>query len=131
MTGGVQHRLEIRATKLAGAIQNRVNTLSEGITPPGARPPFTTHYNPQKAADFILKNWQHPATQQWIGSMDPQSQLELHNALSQHILDQGLMPATAQPEGMSVSGGAEMNRASMMGVNPLRASSFAMQRNVS
>ena len=51
-------------------------------------------FSANKALDTILKNWRLPETQQWIGSMDPQSQLELHNALSQHIMDQGLMPAS-------------------------------------
>lgn len=131
MANAYQHTLERRATRLAGAMQRRVQTFSTALTPPGARPPFTQTYNPNKALDAILNHWQHPATQQWIASMDPASQLELHNALSQHILEKGYMNPTAQPDGMSMDGGAELNRASGMNANMLTAPSFGALRNVS
>ena len=130
MADAYQHRLEIRATKLAAAVNRRIDTFSAALRPPGTRPPFTQMMSPNRALDTILKNWRLPQTQDWINAMDPQSRLELHNALSQHIQSQGLMPSTAQPDGMSVNGQAEMDRASMMGVNMDRASMFPMQRNV-
>lgn len=125
-----QHTLERRSVKLAAAIDGRVNSFSTALTPPGSRPPFTQTFSKDRALDTILDNWQHPATQQWISQMDPASQLELHNALSQHILEKGLMPTTAQPDGISVTRGAETNRASLMGVNRLAAPSFNAVRNL-
>lgn len=126
-----QHRLEQRADKLAAAMKARVQALSTGITPPGSRPPFTQTFGKDRALDTLLTHWQHPATQQWVQSLPPMDQLSLHNALSQRILERGLMPATAQPDGMSITGGAEANRASMMGVNQLAAPQFQAIRNVS
>lgn len=130
MASSYVHILERRSLKLANAMSRRVQTMSTALTPPGSRPPFTQTFSKDKALDTILNNWKLPATQQWIGSMDPQSQLELHNALSQHILEKGLMNATAQPGGTSM-GPAELNRASMMGVNQLAAPSFNAVRNLS
>ena len=124
-----QHVLERRSLKLATAIQNRVSSFSSALTPPNTRPPFTTTFGKDKALDTILNNWKLPATQQWVQSMDPQSQLELHNALSQHILEKGYMNATSQPDGISM-GGAELNRASSMGVNRLAAPQMGMVRNL-
>ena len=124
----VQNRLEQRSAKLASALKHRVNVYSQAITPPGARPPFTKTFSEPKALQTILDHWNHPATQAWISAMDPQSQLELRNALGEHI--KGLMPSTAQPDGMSVTGQAEMNRASTMAANPLAAGMFAAQRNI-
>lgn len=101
-----QHRLEVRATKLAAALQHRIGVFAQAVTPPGSRPPFTQAFSESKALDTILKHWNHPATQQWIGSMDPVSQLELHNALGEHI--RGLMP----------------DPASNMAANPLGATNY-------
>lgn len=130
MASSYQHSLERRSIRLASAIQQRVHSFSTALTPPGTRPPFTQTFSKDKALDTILQNWKLPATQNWIGAMDPRSRLELHNALSQHILEKGYMNATAQPGGMGM-GPAEMNRASLMGVNRLAAPSFAAVRNVS
>lgn len=131
MASSYQHTLERRSLRLASAMQRRVESFSTALTPPGSRPPFTQTFSKDKALDTILTHWKMPATQQWISSMDPQSQLELHNALSQHILEKGLMNATSQPDGFSTSGAAELNRASSMGVNHLAAPNFGMVRNLS
>lgn len=108
-----QHRLEARADKLAAALQHRVGVFAQAVTPPGSRPPFTKPFSESKALDTILQHWNHPATQQWISSMDPVAQLELHNAIGEHI--RGLMP----------------DPASNMAANPLAAGGFRAGMNVS
>lgn len=107
------NRFEARATKLAGALKQRVNVYSQAITPPGARPPFTRPYSEPRALQAILDHWSHPATQAWISAMDPQQQLELHNAIGNHI--RGLMPNLASP----------------MASNPLAAGGYRAGMNVS
>lgn len=131
MASSYQHTLERRSLRLANAMQQRVSSFATALTPPGSRPPFTQTFSKDRALDTILNNWKLPATQQWMASMDPSSRLELHNALSQHIMDKGLMNATSQPGGISTNGTAELNRASSMGVNHLAAPSFGMVRNLS
>ena len=110
-----QHSLEARASKLAAALNQRVDAFASALTPPGSRPPFTHSFSRTGALDTILKNWNHPATQQWIGAMDPLAQLQLHNALGEHIRQSGMMP----------------DPASRMAANPLGASSYRVGMNVS
>lgn len=86
-----QHRLEKRANLLATALNKRVSTLSTSLKPPGARPPFTQMLSDRKALEWWLDNISNPETGgSLLQQMDPVSQVELHNALSQHI--RTLMP---------------------------------------
>lgn len=130
MPSSYQHILERRSSNLASAMKQRVNTFATALTPPGQRPPFTQMFSKDKAMDTILNNWQLPAMQQWINSMDPQSKLELHNALSQHIMEKGLMNNTAQPNGIPANGAMSMDKASSMGVDKLGAPNVGAIRNL-
>lgn len=86
-----EHRLEIRATKLAKVITRHIDTLHTALQPPGERPPFTTQLSDRKALDWWMQNLDNPATGgRVLQAMDPASQLELRNALSQYI--RTLMP---------------------------------------
>lgn len=89
-----QHRLELRASKLAKGINRRIDTLHQALQPPGARPPFTTQMSSRKAMEWWLQNIDNPATGgRVLSAMDPVSQLELRNALSDYI--RTLMPGGA------------------------------------
>lgn len=86
-----QNRLEIRAQKLANAVNNRVQIVSDSLKPPGQRPAFTQLLSRSDALDWWLKNWSNPQTGgKVLANMDPMSRLELHNALSDHIEQNGL-----------------------------------------
>lgn len=130
MASNYEHALERRSSRLASAMKQRVQTFATSLTPPGTRPPFTQTFSRDKALDMILNAWHMPAMQQWVGAMDPASKLELHNALSEHIMQKGLMNSTSQPDGIPASGATSMDKASSMGVNKLGATNVGMVRNL-
>lgn len=110
-------RLELRARKLGDAISRRVDTISMGLRPPGQRPSFSTMLSQKDALNWWLKNWGNPDTgQKVLAAMDPSSQLELHAALSQHIEQNNLMPAS--PMGATLGNATNMAAGSMEAPNP-------------
>ena len=87
------HRLEARSVKLAAAVKSRVDSFATALTPPGARPPFTRLFSEPKAITWWLDNWNNPETGLRLRqAMPPLNQIELHNMLSQHIMENGLVP---------------------------------------
>ncbi len=89
---GYVHVLERRSQMLANAVTSRIDNLTTSLQPPGSRPPFTTMLSDRKAIDWWLDNYTNPQTGGAIlQRMQPEQQLELHNALSEHIKSNGLV----------------------------------------
>ncbi len=88
-----QHRLERRATLLAGAIQRQLRIISTVVGPPGERPPFTR----QLSAPDAMKWWrEHRFDEMGLAMMSKlpvDKQLELDVALSRNIEEEQALPS--------------------------------------
>lgn len=75
------HTLERRSAMLAGAIQHRVTTMTNAITPPGSRPPFTRQKTPKEIFQWWMVHWNDPMGQAERAKMTPIQQQQLYSWL--------------------------------------------------
>ncbi len=78
-----QYTIERRASLLAQSIGKRIGIISQGLAPSGKRPPFTEQLSQKDAMAWWQKHRFDSLGQQVTANMDPQSLMELDQALGQ------------------------------------------------